>query len=161
MMDWGTVDVQAQGWSQAFDLVLASRTPAINDRASLEKMMAVSRNYCLIISQVEQYNSIRESLAGLIAADEERVRAGRSFYCAFNVLWLSGCYPEIHYLDQAWEADLTVEDAFLVQSRYFEQSRPLSEVEKTALKERLSEMAVNGLIRERIRAKCALLFWQV
>lgn len=42
------IDVQARGWSQAFDLVFVSMSPVIHNWESVEKLLQCSRKYCYI-----------------------------------------------------------------------------------------------------------------
>ncbi|MEC0370758.1 rRNA adenine N-6-methyltransferase family protein [Paenibacillus chibensis] len=42
------VDVQASGWSQAFDLVFVSMCPVIRDWGSVEKILQCARQFCYI-----------------------------------------------------------------------------------------------------------------
>ena len=107
------------GWRRQFDLVLASRTPAINNRATLEKMIAASRRACCMITHVEMRHSVRDQLKSLLDWDEQKARIARSFFCAFNMLFLMGFYPEVEYFDRAWESETTFEDAELMHLNYF------------------------------------------
>ncbi|MCL2029770.1 MAG: class I SAM-dependent methyltransferase [Deltaproteobacteria bacterium] len=130
VLDWTKADLRALGWEKKFHLVLASKTPAVNDRAALEKMMTASGGACCFISQVDIQNSIHEQLKPLVDWDEERARVSRSFYCAFNLLWLMGYYPEVEYFDRAWESDSSLEEAVLMYTHYFESIVPLAPAQK-------------------------------
>lgn len=162
VLDWAEADLDDLGWKRRFDLVLASRTPAICDRPSLEKMMAAAKSCCLIITFADTRSELKDHLNALLNRRIETRRAGRSFYCAFNLLWLMGYFPEISYLDHAWESELNREDAILIHSRYFEQSGPFSEGEKVLLRQEMDRLAdADGLVREKVRAKMALMCWDV
>jgi len=162
VLDWAEADLGSLGWERRFDLVLASRTPAICDRPSLEKMMAAARGSCLIITFADTRSELKDHLSRVLNREGQAMRAGRSFYCAFNLLWLMGYFPEISYLGHGWESELSREDAFLVHSRYFEQGGPLSEAEKETLGRELDRLVeADGLVREKVRAKMALMRWDV
>ncbi len=161
VLDWETADLAALGWEKRFDLALASRTPAISDKAGLEKMIAASKDACLLVTMAESKNSVREKLMPLVGWDEEEARARRPFYCAFNLLWLMGYCPEVSYVDHAWEADYSLEDSLLTHQNSFENMRPLSAEEKQAMADLLAQKAVNGMVRERVSAKLAVVFWRV
>jgi SAM-dependent methyltransferase len=162
VLDWSKSDLGLLGWERRFDLVLASRTPAICDRPSLEKMMAAAKATCLIITFADTRSELKDHLKQVMNREGQAMRAGRSFYCAFNLLWLMGYFPEISYLDHAWESELNREDAYLVHSRYFEQGGPLKDEEKVRLQRELDGLAAaDGLVRERVRAKMALMRWAV
>lgn len=161
VLDWATANVPSLGWKKSFDLVMASKTPAVNDRDTLEKMMAASRGCCGLITQVDTQNSIREQLKPLVDWDEERARISRSFYCAFNLLWLMGYYPEVEYFDRAWESDSPLDEAVPMYTRYFESVVPLSREQKKALADRLEALSQGGLVHEQVESKVAVMFWSV
>lgn len=162
VLNLAAADLAGLGWERRFDLVLASRTPAICDRPSLEKMMAAAKGCCLIITFADIRSGLKDHLKQFLNRGSETMWAGRSFYCAFNLLWLMGYFPEISYLDHTWESELNLEDAVLVHSRYFEQSGPLSKDGKVRLRQELGRLAgADGLVKEKARAKMALMCWDV
>ncbi len=161
VLDWETADLAALDWEKRFDLVLASRTPAISDKAGLDKMIAACKGACLLVTMAESRNSVREKLMPLVGWDEEKARARRPFYCAFNLLWLMGYNPEVTYVDHAWEADYALEDSLLMHRGSFENLRPLTAEEKQAVADCLAREAVNGMVRERVTSKLAVVFWRV
>lgn len=161
VLDWSRADLPALGWVKAFDLVLASRTPAVCDHKTLVKMMEASKDYCIMISMADQESAVSSALKKEITRAAETIRGGRSAYCAFNLLWLMGYYPEISYLEQKWDDDLTLDEAAMLQFRHFEQGGPLSKREKELIVRQLEEIAVDGLVHDSVEAHIALLAWKV
>lgn len=93
-----TLDIEKEGYKEAFDLVFTSMTPAIHGMSGLEKLMQMSRAYCCNITQV----SIKDMLLTKMTQDfygkeTSECKMGRWFYSLFNVLFLSGYYPEVTY----------------------------------------------------------------
>lgn len=161
VLDWAKADIDSLGWRKKFQLVLASRTPAVNDRAALEKMIAASCGYCCMISQVDTRHSVRDRLKTLVDWDAHKERISRSFYCAFNLLWLMGYYPEVEYMDRAWESDSSLEEAELMYLRFFESMGPLSEQQRESLTRALTEISRDGRVHESVQSKVAIMFWAV
>ena len=161
VLDWGTANLDNLGWRKKFQMVLASRTPAVNGRAALEKMIAASCGCCCMISQVDTRHSVRDRLKTLVDWDAHKERISRSFYCAFNLLWLMGYYPEVEYMDRAWESDSSLEEAEPMYLRFFESLGPLSPQQKEGLTRKLAELSSDGRVKESVQAKVALMFWSV
>ncbi|MDR2827542.1 MAG: methyltransferase domain-containing protein [Candidatus Adiutrix intracellularis] len=162
LLDWAGADIEALGWVKKFDLAMASRTPAICNRSTLEKMMVVSSGYGVLISGVDIHNSVREPLKEVLGDwDELKGRASRSIYNAWNLLWLMGYFPSVSYLDNAWEDEVTLEEAILIHLRYFEMAGPLSGKQRTFLIRALEKMARNGLVRERVRSRTVIVIWSI
>lgn len=161
VLDWSSANLDSLGWRKKFQLILASRTPAVNDRAALEKMIAASCGYCCMISQVDTRHSVRDHLKKLVDWDAHKERISRSFYCAFNLLWLMGYYPEVEYMDRAWESDSSLEEAELMYLRYFESMGPLTAQQKERLTGALAEISHDGRVHENVQSKVAVMFWTV
>ena len=161
VLDWQAADIDNLGWRGQFKLVLASRTPAVNNRTTLEKMMAASCHACCMITHVEMRHSVRDQLKELLQWDEQKARMARSFFCAFNMLFLMGYYPEVEYFDRAWESEATVEDAELMHLNYFSSMMPISDDVIAQMRKKLASMSRNGLIQEKVESKLAVMFWKV
>ena len=90
VLDWAEADLEMLGWAKRFKLVFASRTPAIYDRSTLNKMTEASSGYCCLLTQVTGENSVRHALAPIAGDDKREDMTRRGLYCAFNILWLQG-----------------------------------------------------------------------
>jgi SAM-dependent methyltransferase len=160
LMDWAEADIDELGWRDTFDLVYASKTPAVCDRRALEKMMLCSKRWCLLVGVAESRNSVREILKDSVLWDAEQARTTVGFYSAFNLLWLAGYFPEVGYMETERTAETPLEEAVLIHTRAFERLRTLSKREKRILAERLSALAEDGIIREKSVTRNALMCWE-
>ena len=86
VLDWAAADLEVLGWKKRFKLVFASRTPAIYDRSSLNKMTEASLGYCCLLTQVTGDNSVRRVLAPIAGDDKREDMTRRGLFCAFNIL---------------------------------------------------------------------------
>jgi len=161
VLDWAAADLRLLGWEKKFHLVLASKTPAVNDLTALEKMMSASCGSCCFISKVDIQHSVIDQLKPLLNWNEEMARSRHSLFCVFNLLWLMGYYPEVEYFDRTWESDLPLEEAVSIYTRYFEIVVRLTPEQKKALADKLSDLSQGGLIHEKVESKAAMLFWKV
>ena len=161
VLDWQAADIENLGWRGQFELVLASRTPAVNNLATLQKMIAASSSACCMITHVQMRHSVRDQLKGLLPWNEQKERMARSFFCAFNMLFLMGYYPEVEYFDRAWESEATVEDAELMHLNYFSSMMTISEDVIAQMRKKLESMSRNGLIQEKVESKLAVMFWKI
>jgi SAM-dependent methyltransferase len=104
---WWSADIDELGLRKEFDLVIASRTPAINDAETLEKMMACSRNLCYYSSFLNVgENRIHRDLMQLICPEavkkDDRMRHAHNAYTMvfpFMYLYLSGYQPLVRLND--------------------------------------------------------------
>ena len=159
VLDWDTVDLKQLGWQKRFQLVFASRTPAVYDRATLEKMTEASQGYCCLITQVTGDNSVRRELAPVVGAENHDDYTRRGLYSAFNILWLQGYYPEVEYLERAWDSECPLEDAIVMYTRHFNSRGQLTEEQEIALADKLCAMSKNGMVQETGSSRVGMLFW--
>lgn len=161
VLDWERADLAQKGWEKAFDLVLAINTPAVNNRAALEKMMVASRRHCCLISKVDTENAVRDGLKRFVEWDEAKARVSRAFFSVFNLLWLLGYYPEVNYITRSWEDDMTLDEALTVHLRYFDSVAPLTPEQKQAMTDALTAMARDGMIHEKVTSKIGVVLWEI
>lgn len=96
--DFQAMDIDQEGYREAFDLVFSSMTPAIHGMSGLQKSMDMSRGWCCNITHLWGRNHLRERIMQEVF-DKKPVQqwTGRWFYSLFNVLFLMGYHPESSY----------------------------------------------------------------
>jgi SAM-dependent methyltransferase len=161
VLDWAEADLEVLGWVKRFKLVFASRTPAIFDRSTLNKMTEASSGYCCLLTQVTGDNSVRRELAPIAADDRREDMTRRGLYCAFNILWLQGYYPEVEYLERSWDSECSLDEAILMYTRHFNSRGQLSEEQQAAIADRLRKISRDGTVREQGHSRVAMLLWKV
>ena len=160
VLDWAEADLKMLGWVKRFKLVFASRTPAIYDRSTLNKMTEASSGYCCLLTQVTGDTSVRRVLAPIAGDDKREDMSRRGLFCAFNILWLQGFYPEVEYLERSWDSESLLDEAILMYTRHFNSRGQLTEEQQAAIADRLREMSRDGTVREQGHSRVALLFWK-
>ncbi|MTJ92637.1 MAG: class I SAM-dependent methyltransferase [Desulfovibrio sp.] len=161
VLDWAEADLEALGWVKCFNLVFASRTPAIYDRSTLNKMTEASSGYCCLLTQVTGDNSVRRELCPIAGDDRREDMTRRGLYCAFNILWLQGYYPEVEYLERSWDSECSLDEAILMYTRHFNSRGQLSEGQQAAIADKLREISRDGTVREQGHSRVAMLLWKV
>ena len=161
VLSWADASLEALQWEGAFSLVLASRTPAIGDKASLDKMIAASQKHCVLVTMAHTENSLREKLKKNVGCDERQARERHSFYCTCNLLWLMGYYPEVRYFPHEWTRRYSIDEAIETHSHFFERFDTLSAVQHEQLCHMIHQEAVDGMVHETVRAKIACVYWDV
>lgn len=160
VLDWAQADLEQMGWNKRFGLVFASRTPAVYDRFSLNKMTEASAGFCCLLTQVTGYNSVRRELAPIAGDDRREDMTRRGLYCAFNILWLQGFYPEVEYLERSWDSECSLDEAVLMYTRHFNSRGELTDRQQADIADRLLKLSKNGMVREQGHSRVALLFWK-
>ncbi|MFD0693851.1 class I SAM-dependent methyltransferase [Paenibacillus sp. GCM10027628] len=73
---WEDINVDHEGWNQAFDLVFASMCPAISSWQYLEKALQCARKYCFLstFAGKREHNLIRQLWPLLIGGEQPAMR---------------------------------------------------------------------------------------
>jgi len=160
-LDWGQVSLAELNWEKRFDLVFASMCPAINSQKALEKMISASRSCCYMSNFAFRQESIFDTLAAQLAPARSLKQQGNAVYCCFNILWLSGYYPEVTYMDSQWERKFSYTEAL----EYYGAALPIpggpSREQSELMKKYLQQCSANGIILEKVRAKFAFIYWKI
>lgn len=158
---WETLDLEARGWVKQFDLVFASMCPGINSKDTLLKMVTASRGFCFLSSFARREDEVRDALYKLVHGQEPGSRWGRNIYYIFNLLWLWGYYPSVRYHDSEWVNQTQLEKAVELYSLHLAGSGQLRDDQIKIIRDYLTGIARDGLVREKVRAKVAWLHWAV
>jgi SAM-dependent methyltransferase len=160
-LNWEEADLTKLGWNKKFDLVTALMCPAINRRENLDKMLEASSGFCFLSHFVERCDSINDELVKLILG---RVPTDKYYmktiYCSFNILWHYKLYPEITYVDTAWENTKSLESAFRYYCSSLEMKEALTELQKAVVWDFLRKKIKNGVVKETVTAKIAWMYWK-
>lgn len=102
--DFAELDLDAEGYRAAFDLVFSSLTPAIHNVDGLLKSMEMSRGWCLNISHIQRNNHLRSRILREVFHRTLPAKGeGRVFYALFNTLFLLGYRPETSFMTRRKE----------------------------------------------------------
>lgn len=157
---WDEVDLEKMNWNKKFDLAYASMCPPVRTPEGLNNLIKASKKYCVVNQFIESKDSVEEYLKAKIPKvnrydphnDRESVQA------IFNILWLKGYSPEISYVEEEREKNITREKAYERYSRKYEK---LFEENKLDLRKTLGELSKDNLVSIKTKTKMAIIFWDI
>ena len=120
--DFASMDIVARGWEKRFDLAFSSITPAIRGKEGLENLMAISRKWCFNSCFVNFSNDLHKDIMNdLFQRRPKREKALHSqwFKQLFDLLWLRGYHPYVHYFKEHREECHTVDRVFAENNASF------------------------------------------
>jgi SAM-dependent methyltransferase len=160
-LNWDKVDLNELGWQKYFDLVTAINSPGIYNQTTLQKMIDACRGYCFLSNFVERSDSVQDILRSEILKLKEKRFFHDVVYCVFNILWLSGYYPNIVYVDTDRDHVRTLEEACTYYSTLFETESYSDDQKNKLIKSYLEKISIDGTVTERVRTKTAWIYWKV
>ena len=164
--DFKHTDIDKMGWRGAFDLVFTSLTPAVDGVESLEKICAMSRDYCFNSTFVNSEDNLDiilyEELTGKVFPDEF-TNHHHWFYSLYNILNLKGYFPRSDYYEELWHSYLDVDDETVEFFKdRLEMKYRMYDVDKDKIKKILLNNAdVNGKVKYEHHTIYGFLLWNV
>lgn len=160
-LNWDEVNLEEHCWRKKYDLVTAINSPGIHDQITLEKMIDASKGYCFLSNFVDRTDSVQDIIRTEIFQLKELKFYCNTVYSIFNILWITGYYPSIAYIDTDREHVRTVEEACVYYRTLFETQDNLGDENNDLIRIYLEEISVDGFVTEKVRTKTAWIFWRV
>ncbi|APC08842.1 class I SAM-dependent methyltransferase [Neomoorella thermoacetica] len=159
-MAWEDVDLEKQGWREAFDLVLALMSPGIKDAATLKKMMAASRGACFLAGHVRQEISGRRELwQELIGGEMPPIPADVLYI--FHLLYAWGYNPSLELEHKVSTRELEPDQAIEEMEIFFYPHLELTPAVRRTIINHVQANTVNGRYPSRREMTVAYLSWNV
>ena len=160
--DWTATDIRERGWENSFDLVIANMTPAVSSPEGLTKLIAASRQNCLLKTWAEKRrSSILDAIWRMFAGAEPTKRPAPLIYI-FNAVYAMGRYPSLDFEPVAWKRDQAYGDAL---DQYVSYARGMFNHDEAVLRDRiaayLDDISVDGKITEDITGRTGRMRWTV
>lgn len=149
--DWTHVGIREKRWEKAFDLVLCCMTPAVCDEDTLKKAADACKGWLLITKPCRRSSSVLDRLKEIVELDPAGDAADRHIRLAFSLLWDMGCLPQVAYEQQVWNSQRPLEQAVSYYTGRLESSSPLSGEQREALRDYLTGISDEGVVREETR----------
>ena len=160
-LNWDEVDLEDYGWRKRFDLVTAINSPGIHNQSTLEKMIVASKGYCFLSNFADRSDSVQDIIRTEILKLNEGKFYSNTVYSIFNILWLTGYYPSITYVDTDRNHVRTLEEACVYYGTLFATEDNSNNERNNSIRSYLEEISVNGLVTEHVQTKTAWIYWQV
>ena len=158
--DWNTVDADAEGLREGFDLVFTHTSPAVSDAASLEKLISASRGFCAVCNPTHMGEPVLEDLPLLIGQSESDNFCRSSIIYMLDMLLQLGYLPKLDYEKQVWPMDQPLEQAYRYYLGRLSMGTPLEADAEKAVRERLASIAVEGHVKDNIDATVTTVYWE-
>ena len=158
---WETIDLDARGWRERFDLVTASMTPAITGPdAFLTMLSAGHRGWYYKAWATRDTGDVRAGVWERLKNGPVRDRYAPLFYI-FNYLAASGYYPHMFFNEIVHERESTVEQAIRSACAYFSTIKDIPGEELDHIINKVvHDMAYNGIITEKMRGNTGTIMWK-
>ncbi|MGL4608020.1 MAG: class I SAM-dependent methyltransferase [Eubacteriaceae bacterium] len=146
---------------EKFDLVFASLCPGICDPESIDKMEALSKKYCVLITVAKNSRTQFTRDLGKKITDSPLTGHAPEIIYPFNYLYAKGKQPNLKHFPVAVHPKATVEDGVKTLQAYFEIFGFSKEKTETIIRDYLEDIAVDGIFMEEETMYLAILYWEV
>ncbi|WP_181391726.1 class I SAM-dependent methyltransferase [Methanospirillum lacunae] len=156
---WDEVDLDAEGFREKFDLVIASMTPAVHNPQTFDRMMGASKKLCYYSGWVNRrwdnayYDLYRELF------NSEFQTGNHGIYIPFMYLYLQGYHPEIILKKDTWRNESTVDEMADTIASHFYSTSTIEPDIKSKIKGYLIHNGENGKYCETSCSTSAMMVW--
>jgi len=158
--DWSKLDIKKEGMIHQFDLVIACMTPAICNYDTFKKFIDCSKNAGIFCSGTRRSDSVTDEIDKILGINKQESKSEKSVLYVFNILWENGYYPNVEYIDQSWDSERTLENAYEVYINRCKAKYDIDNIQEKKVKQYLKDISQNGVVYEKIKAKKAVVYWK-
>ena len=158
--DWSKLDIKKEGMIHQFDLVIACMTPAICNYDTFKKFIDCSKNAGIFCSGTRRSDSVTDEIDKILGINKQESKSEKSVLYVFNILWENGYYPNVEYIDQSWDSERTLENAYEVYINRCKAKYDIDNIQEKKVKQYLKDISQNGIVYEKIKAKKAVVYWK-
>jgi len=157
---WENVKLAEKGWDNAFDVVIAMMTPGINDKDTLQKMMAACRGTCFLAGHLQREDTGRRELWKRLTGGEIPPVSPDVFHM-FHLLYAWGYYPSLEIEHRVVTRDIEEQEIIEVYKTHLHPYLDLTpEVEKE-IEDYVRERSTGGIYKEERQFTVGYLLWDV
>lgn len=160
------VEILCRDWSEIpeeknYDLVFASKSPAVFDYDSLLKMNGVSRDYCCLITFTGKQNfSLRNALWEKVTGLPLQ-SAAFDFIFPFNILYCEGYLPNLKFLEHSDHYRESLEYWYDYYRCYFKIFGYEGRDTAQRIKNYLEGISHHGICEHTEKSTIAVIWWNV
>lgn len=158
-MPWEDIDLDQLGWNNKFDLVFASKSPALNSYESIKKLIRASKKGVFFSSHIYMDEDIFSKLYKEIKKEEYQSKRNR-FWSIYNILYLEGYYPNMKVEHRENKTKFTSDELVKRYSYRLFDENP-SEGDLIRLKASIERHEIHGKVTVNMERKDVLMYFQV
>ena len=154
---WQDIDIKAQGFEKAFDIVWAAMTPAIQKPEDFQKMEACSKKWCVFVG----WGRKRDNPLMKEVFEKHGLEFGPppGVTPHIELLRSMGRAPSLEYFDTSWEWTGTLDESVEHLSGFLKVNGATPDRRK--LEDSIAPYLQDGVVSDVSRVEEGLLVWQV
>lgn len=159
LASWDAVDLDAEGFRNRFDLVIASMTPAVRDPETFDKMLDASRGVGYYSGWIHrEWDPAFHDLYHILFNEPFREES-HGFYLPFMYLYMKGYRPEVRIRQDIWRSKESVDEMVERISGFFSLTKVIDDEMKGRMREYLSSRAQEGVCPATTVATTGMMVW--
>ena len=159
LRSWDEIDLDAEGFRERFDLVIASMTPAVRCPSTFNLMLEASKGVCYYSGWMNRkWDPAFYELYRLLFNEKFR-ESPHGFYLPFMFLYLNGYRPTVRIRQDIWRSEETIDEMVDTVSGFFSLSKDIDEDMKSRMREYFLERAKDGKYISETIATTGMMVW--
>jgi len=159
LASWDTIDLDAVGFRNRFDLVIASMTPAVRDPETFDKMLDASRGAGYYSGWIHrEWDPAFHDLYRILFNEPFREES-LGFYLPFMYLYMKGYRPEVRIRQDVWKNKEHIDELIERISGFFSLTKVIDDEMKGRMREYLLTRARDGIYPATTVATTGMMVW--
>jgi len=159
LRSWDEIDLDAEGFRERFDLVIASMTPAVRCPDTFNLMLGAAKGVCYYSGWVNRkWDPAYYDLYRLLFNDEFR-EGLHGFYLPFMYLYMKGYRPTLTIKQDIWKGEETVDEMVDTASGFFSLTRDIDEKMKSLMRDYFLARAKDGKYTSETLTTTGMMVW--
>lgn len=160
---WWTVDIDAMGFRNAFDLVIASFTPGIRDIETFDRMMACSKKFCYYSNFIRRdpVKIPTDIYIHILKKVPEPEFFAAGFFYPFMYIYTLGHHPIIKLDHKAEDNSHNCDEAADNTIGYLEMKHELSDDNRNKIREYYKNASENDIYSIHSDTYKGMMIWSV
>ncbi len=159
--DWHASDLKQLDYQGKFDLVIANMTPAVRNAQTFLKLNEASKGYCVLTKPTKRVDPVSDTIRKMLGIEQKKESSDMEILYAFEILWLQGKLPEIHYEAQVWDMKKPIDAAYKLYANRMKSYRELTTAEENKISDYLVAISEEGYVEEKVETTIATICWKV
>lgn len=160
--DWQSLDLDAHGFANAFDLVFANMTPGVSGPEAFLKIIEASRGWCWFRGWAgPRENPLLERLHAAVFGSPAAPFKGNFLY-AYNLACACGYFPDCSFEPVQWTRRLPLDECIEQYTAFFGSRTTLPpHTLRRTISSCLSEVVSDSMIENIARGHTGRMIWNI
>lgn len=155
---WQDIDLEKEGWLEAFDLSFSSMSPGVDAPPDMQKLLDSSKRFCYFSTFAGRRDKARQELWEMLMGEKFEEKSLDIMY-PFNLLYAWGYRPSLRFHNQNQREYLSPEEAVREVKQFFHMALEVDEKVEGVIRNYIDQRLQNDKFLHESEACHGMMVW--